>query len=102
MDNVITRIVDVEKQCRAEVEAAHLEYGKKIEAHKRFLGEKMTGERAEISDGNNITLSKAVEEAEKQSEAALAAFVGDMESLFRNQAMNEEIKEDIVSILLES
>jgi len=101
MDNVITRIVDIEKQCAAEVEAARSEYAKNIEDHKRFLGEKMTGERAEISAGKNSRISNAVQEAERQSGAASSAFVRDMENLFRNQAINEEIKEDIISILLE-
>jgi hypothetical protein len=101
MDNVITRIVDIEKQCAAEVEAADLEYAKKIEVHKRFLGEKMARERDEISAGKNSRISEAVKEAERQSREASDAFVRDMENLFRNQALNEEIKKDINSILLE-
>ena len=48
MDDVITRIVEIEKQCSADVEQARLEYAKNIEAHKRVLEEAKSSERARI------------------------------------------------------
>jgi len=100
MDDVITRIVDIEKQCSADVEAAQFEYVKNIEAHKRLLEEKKSREHAEILSRENTRQSKAVEEAKRKIEVTSADFVADIENLFQNQALNEAIKEDIVSILL--
>jgi len=100
MDDVITRIVDIEKQCSADVEATQLEYGKNIEAHKRFLEAKKTRERAEILSAENKRQSQAVEDAKRNIEAVSADFITDMENLFRDQGLNEAIKKDIVSILL--
>ncbi len=40
MDEVITRIVDIERQCSTDIKAVQLEYKNNIEAHKRFLEEK--------------------------------------------------------------
>ncbi|HNZ64342.1 MAG TPA: hypothetical protein PKJ10_00780 [Smithella sp.] len=100
MDDVITRIVDIEKQCAADVEATQLEYGKNIEAHKRFLEARKTGERAEILSAENTRQSQAVEDAKRNIEALSADFITDIENHFRDQDLNEAIKKEIVSILL--
>jgi hypothetical protein len=101
MDEVITRIVEIEKQCSANVEQAELEYGKRIEAHKRILEEKKTRERALIISAENTRLTKAVEEAKILTEGTSAALRRDSESLFQDPLLNEAIIEDIISILLE-
>ena len=51
MDEVITRILEIEKQCCADVERAEVERAKRLEAHKRLLEEKRILEHARILDG---------------------------------------------------
>ncbi|KQC07263.1 MAG: hypothetical protein APR62_00630 [Smithella sp. SDB] len=102
MDDIITRIVDIERQCSADVEAVQIEYKNNIEDHKRFLEEKKSRECADILSGENIRLSQAVEEAKKQSDVTSNAFITDIENIFKDQSLNELIKENIISILLES
>jgi hypothetical protein len=101
MDEVITRIVEIEKQCSADVEQAQLEYGKRIEAHKRILEEKKAKDCAQITSAENTRLTQTVEEAKKQIEDASTALRRDSESRLQDPVLNETIKEDIISILLE-
>ncbi len=100
MDDVITRIVEIERQCSADVEEVQLEYGKSIEAHKRILEEKKTKERAQIISVENTRLTQAVEEAKRQTAAVSADLRRDSESRLQDPVLNEAIKEDIISILL--
>jgi hypothetical protein len=100
MDDVITRIVEIERQCSADVEQVRLEYGKNIETHKRILEEKKMKERAQIISVENTRLTQAVEEAKRQIEAAHDSFRRDNEGLFQDPVLNEAIKEDIISVLL--
>jgi hypothetical protein len=102
MDEVITRIVEIEKQCSADVEQARLEYEKNVEAHKRVLEEKKTNERARIISIEKTRLTKAVEEAKEKTEAATAAVLKQSESRLHDPALSEAIKKDIISILLAS
>lgn len=102
MDEVITRIVEIERQCSADVEHAELEYGKIIESHKRLLEEKKTQERTRIISTENSRLAKAVEEAKGRIDAESAAFKKDTERLIQDPDLIEAIKKDIISILLES
>lgn len=101
MDDVITRIVDIERQCSAAIEEAQLEYEKKIEAHKRLLEEKKSEESARIISAQKDRLTQAVETAKKQIEAASAAFINNNTNLFQDPVLKERIKEDIISILFE-
>jgi len=101
MDEVIARIVEIEKQFAADVEQAELKSAKKIEAHQRLLEEKKIRERTQITAAENSRLTRTVEEAKNQIEATSAAFRKDSENLFQKSALNEAIKEDIISILLE-
>ena len=102
MDDVITRIVEIERQCSADVEQARLEYGKTIEAHKRVLEEKKAKERARIISIENTRLTQAVEDAKVQTEAASAAVWKENDRLFEDHVLRGAIKEDIISILLTS
>jgi len=102
MDDVITRIVEIERACQADIEQARLEYGKTIEAHKRVLEEKKAQERARIISLENTRLTKAVEEAKARIEAESAAIRRENESLLEDQVLKKAIKEDIISILLAS
>ena len=100
MENVITRIVEIEKQCTEEVEKAELEYRKKIDAHKNTLEEKKARECALIVTAGNQRLEQALEEAKRQSEAEQLAASSDNERLYQDPALNEAIKEKIISILI--
>jgi hypothetical protein len=102
MDDVITRIVEIERQCSADVEQARLEYGKNIEAHQRILEEKKIREHAQIISVESARLTQAVEEAKRQIEAAHDSLRRDSEGLFQDPVLNEAIKEYIISILLMS
>ena len=102
MDQVITRIVAIERQCSADVEQAEEACAKRIETHKRILEEKKTTQLTQIIAAENTRMTQAVEDAKRHIEAASAAFRGDCESLLQNPVLNEAIKEDITSILLTS
>jgi len=102
MDDVITRIVEIERQCSADVEQARFEYGKTIEAHKRVLEEKKVTERARIISIENTRLTQAVEDAKREIEAASDAVRREHDRLFENHVLKGAIQEDIISILLTS
>ncbi|MCU0595885.1 MAG: hypothetical protein MUC98_10555 [Desulfobacterota bacterium] len=102
MDEVITRIVEIERQCSADVELAELEYGKKIEAHRRILEEKKARECALILSQENARLTRALEVAKRQVEASSVALRRESENTVQNPALIEAIKEEIISILLKS
>ncbi|MBN2568361.1 MAG: hypothetical protein JXB42_02905 [Deltaproteobacteria bacterium] len=101
MENVITQIVEIEKQCTEEVEKAEREYRKKIEEYKNTIEEKKEREIALIITKGNERLTLALEDAKKQTEAEFLASTRDNERLYQDRALNEEIKGEIVSILLE-
>jgi hypothetical protein len=102
MDDVITRILEIEKQCSADVERAEVECAKRIEAHKRLLEEKRILEHARILDAQRTRLTEAIEEAKARTEAASTAFWRDSEALFHDPALQEKAKRKIISILLGS
>ncbi|TSA55752.1 MAG: hypothetical protein D4R45_01835 [Planctomycetaceae bacterium] len=100
MENVITQILEIEKQCAEEVEKAERGYRKKIEVYKNTIEEKKAREFALIITEGNERLAQALEQAQKQTEAELLASTEDNEKLYQYPALNEEIKEKIISILL--
>ncbi len=100
MDDMITRIVEIEKQCADEVERAEKTYREKIETHKRALGERKTGECARIVSEGEAHLAQAIEEAKKKTEAEFRVAGGDIEKLYQDPSLDREIQEKIVSILL--
>ncbi len=100
MDDMITRIVEIEKQCADEVEKAEQECREKIEAHRGTVQKKKVGECARIvSEGDN-RLARAVEEAQEKTEAEFKAAGGDIERLYQDPSLDREIQEKIVSVLL--
>ncbi len=101
MENVIARIMEIEKQCAQDIEQAELEYSEKIEAHRRTLEEKKAIEFARIVEAGNARLEQALAEAKRQTEAASLAASRDHERLYQDPALIEAIKEKVVSILLE-
>ncbi len=102
MDEVITRIMEIENRCSAAVEQAELDCAKRIEEHKRFLEEKKLREHTRILAAEKTRLTQAIEEAKIRTEAASIAFGRDSERLFQDPALQEKIKSKIISILLTS
>ena len=102
MDEVITRIMEMERQCSNDVEQAEAEYSKKIEEHKHILEEKKTKEHARIISAESTRLTQAIEKTKREIEAVSTGFRRDSESRLQDPVLNEAIKEDIISILLKS
>lgn len=102
MDEVITRIMEVEKQCEADVKRAEAEYPKKVEKHKHILEEKKAAERAGIVAAENAKINQAIDKAKEQIKVDFAAFKRDIERRFQDTALNKAVKENIIFILLES
>ncbi|TFG93591.1 MAG: hypothetical protein E4H15_00945 [Syntrophobacterales bacterium] len=100
MDDMITRIVEIEKQCADEIEKAEQAYRKKIEIHRAAVQERKAKECARIVSESETRLAQAIEEAKKKTEAEFQAAGGDIEKLYQDTSLDREIQEKIVSILL--
>jgi len=101
MENLVTRVVEIEKQCALEVERAERESQETIEANKRSLEEKKAKEIALIIAADKERLGKAIEAAKKKSEEAFQAASRLHEAMSQDSALNKELKEKVISILLE-
>lgn len=101
-DNVIARIIDVEKECAEEVEKAELEYRQNIEAHKKVLEEKKAREFDLIIAAGKEKLTETIDTAKKQADIEFTALQQESEGLYKDRALNETIKEKVLSILLAS
>ena len=100
MDDMITRIVEIEKQCADEVEKAKQAYRKRIEAYKENVQEKKTRECTRIVSKSDTLLTQAIEAAKKKTEEESRAAQVDIERLYQDPSLNREIQEKVVSILL--
>jgi protein-tyrosine-phosphatase len=101
MDTVMTRVLEVEKECAGAVEKAEQEYRQKIEAYKKAIEEKKTREFDLIIAAGNEKLKEALERAKKQAETEFIALQKDSERFYQDPALTDAIKEMILSILLE-
>ena len=102
MDEVITRIMELEKLCASEVGQAEAESLKKIKEYKKTLEEKKNKEHALITSAESTRLTQAIEKTKKEIAAVSAAFQKEAESRLQDSRLKEEIKEEIISILLKS
>ncbi len=100
MENVITRIMEIEKQAALDIEQAKAEYRNKIDAQRRTLEQDKEREHALINDKENARLTGAVRELNKQTEEASQAEMRDYENIFRDRAKIDAIKEKIAEIIL--
>lgn len=101
MDALIARIVEIEKKSAAGVRVAESQYDERIDALRRSLDEEMTRKREQILSEANSRFAAAVEQAKKLADADTALMKSESERFFQNPALIEEIKEAIISILLE-
>ena len=100
MEDMITRIVEIEKQCAVEIEKAEREYRQNIETYKGIAQEKKARECARIINEGDARRAQVIEEAEKKTLAEFQAAEGDIERLYQDMLLDREIQEKIVSILL--
>jgi len=101
MDAVVTRIIEIERQCAAAVEQNERDSAGRIEEHKRALEEEKALRRDQILSTENSRRIQTIAEAKRKSETVSAASKHDRESLFQDSSLNKAIQEDILSILLE-
>jgi len=101
VEDVINRIVEIERQCTEDLEKAEHESLEQVEAHKRSLEEKRSREFALILTQGEARMKGAIEEAKKKIEAEATAAAVDNDRLYADVALREAIRERIVSLLLE-
>ena len=100
MEEVISRIMELEKQCADGVEEAEQASRRNIEARRKTIEEKKSGEYARITRENNELLAQATEEAKREIEAKFQAAEEEMERLRQDRSLAGEIREKILAILL--
>lgn len=100
MTDVITRIVEIEKQCTEEIERAQRESKTAIDEHRLGLDERKEKEFAAIISAGNERLAQAIKEAEEQTREEFLAVDRENERLVGDPDLKKEIKEKIISILL--
>ena len=100
MDDVITRIVEIERQCSADVENVQRESKNRIEAHKQFLEDEKKREQDQIMSREKTRLAMVVEETAVKIKAEFEASEKENEIVFQDPVLQERIRENIISILL--
>lgn len=100
MDELITRIVEIERQSAAEVRLAESQSAERMDALRRSLEEEMIRKRERILSEANTRFAAAVEAAKKNADADTALMKSESERFFQNPVLIEEIRETIIAILL--
>lgn len=102
MENVITRIVEIEKQCAQDIANAEHEFKKRIENHKRTLEEKKEQTFNDIAAESNARLARVLEEAKRKTQADSLAAKDSFDRLYQDSSLRDAIKDKIISILLKT
>jgi hypothetical protein len=100
MEDVITRILEIEKHSDREIERAEEFCRKKIEVHRRTLEEEKERVHALITTSENTRLTQAIQDLKKRTEEQSSAEIKKNESLFRDPDNIEIMRERIAAILL--
>lgn len=100
MEEVVARIVEVERQSAAGVEQAEQASRERIEAHQRLLAEKKEHAVQEIVAENQARVEKALSEARARIDDDNRQFGREQERLLQDPARLSEIKAAIVELLL--
>lgn len=100
MDNMIARIMEIEKQAALEIEQAEDASRKNIEERRRALEEEKQRALASIVTEENARFVQAVEAIHRQTTSSSPDADRQFESLFRDPAKINAIKEKIVAVLL--
>lgn len=101
MEDVIARIVEIERQCAEDVEKAERESRSRVQEFRRTLEEKQSREAERIVASCSERLEKAVEAAKKLIDSELQAVAAGNEKIFQDIALKESIRAVIASILLD-
>ena len=100
MDDLIRKIVEVEKVCSEDVENAALEYRRKIDTLKYELENKRAQAEAEILESNKKRAKLVIEDANEQVKAELKEIHKETDLLIQDRELCKAIKERIVLIVL--
>jgi len=100
MDEIIKKIIEVEKVCSDDIEDAELEYKKKIETLRFELENKKAQAKAEILESNKKRFKSAVEEANEYVKKELNEIHKEKDLLIQDRELCKAIKERIVLIVL--
>ena len=102
MDEVIARIIEVERQCAEAIEQAEAESLRRIEEHQRACEAKKQEERLKIIASENIRRTRTISEAKQSIQQQSADALKDTERLFADPHLQARLKEEIINILLEA
>jgi hypothetical protein len=100
MNDIIKKIIEVERVCSQDIENAVLEYRKKIETLKYELENRKAQAKAEILESNKKRFRSAVEEANEHVRKELSEIHKEKDLLIQDRELCKAIKERIVSIVL--
>jgi len=100
MDDIIKKIIEVEKVCSDDIEDAELEYKKKIETLRFELENKKAQAKAEILESNKKRFKSEVEEANEYVKKELNEIHKEKDLLIQDRELCKAIKERIVLIVL--
>ena len=100
MDDIIKKIIEVEKVWSDHIEVAELEYKKKIETLRYELENKKAQAKAEILESNKKRFKSAVEEANEHVKKELNEIHKEKDLLSQDKGLCKAIKERIVLIVL--
>jgi hypothetical protein len=100
MENVIARIVEIEKQCAETIDKAEKDSKEKIAAHSRMLEEKKEKKFSAITAAASENLARTIEESKKRIESETEAAKKDNKRILQDSALHETIKQKVLSMLL--
>jgi DNA gyrase/topoisomerase IV subunit A len=100
MNDIIKKIIEVERVCSEDIENAALEYRKKIETIRYELENRKAQAKAEILESNKKRFRSAVEEANEHVRKELSEIPKEKDLLIQDKELCKAIKESIVSIVL--
>jgi len=102
MDELITRIVEIERQCAAVIEKAEADSAGRIAAHKTACETKIEEERKQILSSENARQTRTLNDAKRKIQNETEVFLKDGERLFDDPRLQARIRESIINILLEA
>ena len=100
MENVITRIVEIEKKCAEAMEKAEAESRETVKAYSLMLEERKKKEFEAIMSDESARFSQSVEGKKKSTETEAKILTTAIEMLLKDRDLQKEIKDKIINMLL--
>ena len=100
MEDLIARVVGVERLCAEAVSKAEKDVEERLAAHALILAERRTSEFAAITAAASEKLARSIESAWRQVAEDLAAVRKSNELIGQDKSLHETIKQKIVTMLL--